>query len=174
MHNKSFHPQCDAVKIHCSNPVEQSKRGLTLFALALGSFCIGTSEFASMGIMQLFAVSLGIDIPTATNAITAYAIGVLIGAPVVTVAAAKFNRRALLLALMVLFIIGNLLSSLATGLGLLTLARFISGLPHGAYFGAGAVVASYIVGPGQGGKAFSLVMSGLTIATIIGSPVATF
>ena len=145
-----------------------------MFALALGSFCIGTSEFASMGIRQLFSVSLGIDIPTATNAITAYAFGVVIGAPLVTLVAAQLNRRTLLLCLMGLFILGNVLSAIATDLGMFALARFISGLPQGAYFGAGAVVASYIIGPGHGGKAFALVMTGLTIATIIGSPLATF
>src|SRR5262249_43786259 len=149
-------------------------RGLTLFAVAPGSFCIGTSEFASMGILQLFSASLGIDIPTATNAITAYAFGVVIGAPLVTLVAAGLNRRTLLLCLMGLFVLGNVLSAVANGLGMFAMARFISGMPQGAYFGAGAVVASYIVGPGHGGKAFALVMTGLTVATIIGSPLATF
>lgn len=149
-------------------------RALALFALALGSFCIGTSEFASMGIIQLFSSSLGIDVPEATNAITAYALGVVIGAPAVTLAAARLNRRTLLLGLMALFVVGNVLSAIATDLNLLMAARFLSGLPQGAYFGAGAMVASWIMGPGQGGKAFAIVMTGLTIATIIGSPLATF
>src|SRR5262245_13769951 len=174
MLNKAYDAQCAAVKVHCTNEAEQRRRGLTLFALALGSFCIGTSEFASMGILQLFSASLGIDIPTATNAITAYAFGVVIGAPLVTLVAARLNRRTLLLCLMALFILGNVLSAVATGLGMFALARFISGMPQGAYFGAGAVVASYIVGPGHGGRAFALVMTGLTVATIIGSPLATF
>lgn len=174
MLGKAYDAQCAAVKVHCTSETEQRSRGRTLFALALGSFCIGTSEFASMGILQLFSASLGIDIPTATNAITAYAFGVVIGAPLVTLAAARFNRRTLLLNLMGLFILGNLFSALATNLGMFALARFISGMPQGAYFGAGAVVASYIVGPGHGGKAFALVMTGLTVATIIGSPLATF
>ena len=174
MLNRAYAPQCAAVKVHCTNEAEHRKRGLTLFALAFGSFCIGTSEFASMGILQLFSASLGIDIPTATNAITAYAFGVVIGAPLVTLVAARANRRTLLLCLMGLFILGNALSAIATGLGMFAVARFISGMPQGAYFGAGAVVASYIVGPGHGGKAFALVMTGLTVATIIGSPLATF
>jgi DHA1 family inner membrane transport protein len=147
---------------------------LALFALALGSFCIGTSEFASMGIIQLFSASFGIEIPEATNAVTAYALGVVVGAPAVTLAAARLNRRTLLLALMALFVVGNLLSAVATSLPLLMAARFISGLPQGAYFGAGAMVASYIMGPGQSGRAFAIVLAGLTIATIIGSPLATF
>ena len=147
---------------------------LTLLALALGSFAIGTSEFASMGIIQLFSDSLGISVPDATHAIEAYAFGVVLGAPLVTLLAARLNRRNLLLGLMALFIAGNVLSAFASNLGFLMLARFISGLPQGAYFGAGAVVASYIVGPGQAGKAFALVMTGLTVATIVGSPLATF
>jgi len=174
MLDKAYRGQCAAVKVHCTNEAERRKRGFTLFALALGSFCIGTSEFASMGILQLFSVSLGIDIPTATNAIAAYAFGVVIGAPLVTLVAARLNRRTLLLCLMALFILGNVLSAVATNLGVFALARFISGMPQGAYFGAGAVVASYIVGPGHAGKAFALVMTGLTVATIIGSPLATF
>ncbi|MCM2395060.1 MFS transporter [Rhizobium sp. S95] len=147
---------------------------LTLLALALGSFSIGTSEFASMGIIQLFSETLGISVPSATHTIEAYAFGVVLGAPLVTLAAATLNRRTLLLALMALFVAGNVLSAFASNLGFLMLARFISGLPQGAYFGAGAVVASYIVGPGQAGKAFAIVMTGLTVATIVGSPLATF
>ncbi|MBY5538237.1 MFS transporter [Rhizobium leguminosarum] len=174
MFSKGYESQCAAVKLHCTDAGEHRRRALTLFSLALGSFCIGTSEFASMGILQLFSESLNVDISSATNAITAYAIGVVIGAPFVTLAAARMNRRSLLLGLMVLLVFGNLLSGLAANIGMFAAARFISGLPQGAYFGAGAVVASYIVGPGHGGKAFSLVMSGLTVATIFGSPLATF
>jgi MFS transporter, DHA1 family, inner membrane transport protein len=174
MHEKAFEAQCNAVGEHSTDPRVLRRCRLTLFSLALGSFCIGTSEFASMGILQLFAKSLDISIPTATNAITAYAFGVVIGAPLVTLAAARYNRRALLLGLMVLFVIGNVLSAFAMNLGMFAMARFIAGLPQGAYFGAGAVVASYIVGPGQGGRAFAIVMTGLTVATIVGSPLATY
>ena len=149
-------------------------RRLALLALALGTFCIGTTEFASMGIIQLFSVSLGVDIPTATHAISAYAVGVVLGGPALTLFAARLNRRILLLVLIGVFIIGNVLSAMADGLGMFIVARFITGLPQGAYFGAGAVVASYIVGPGHAGRAFASVMAGLTIATILGSPIATF
>src|SRR6476646_8478875 len=127
---RAYKPQCDAVKVHCSSRDEQRNRNLTLFALALGSFCIGTSEFASMGIIQLFSANLSITIPQATNAITAYAFGVIIGAPLVTLAAARLNRRPLLLCLMGLFIAGNLLSAAAANLDLLMVARFISGMPQ--------------------------------------------
>src|SRR5215470_15245675 len=170
---KVYMPQCEAVAVHCTDAGTQHKLGLTLFALALGSFCIGTSEFASMGVIQLFSADLGIGIPEATNAITAYAFGVIIGGPLVTLAAAKLNRRPLLICLISLFVVGNLLSAAAGNLGLLMLARFVAGIPQGAYFGAGAVVASYVVGPGHSGKAFAIVMTGLTIATIFGAPLAT-
>ncbi|MBI4922304.1 MAG: MFS transporter [Devosia nanyangense] len=149
-------------------------RRLALFALALGTFSIGTTEFASMGIIQLFSASLGVDIPTATHAITAYAIGVVIGAPSLTLFAARLNRRTLLLLLIGIFILGNLLSAVADGLGMFVVARLITGLPQGAYFGAGAVVASHVVGPGHAGRAFAIVMAGLTVATVVGSPIATF
>jgi DHA1 family inner membrane transport protein len=174
MHEKAYEMQCATVTVHCTKQSEARKRGLTLFALSLGSFCIGTSEFASMGILQLFSASLGLSISRATDAITAYAFGVVIGAPLVTLMAATFNRRHLLLFLMALFIVGNLLSATAVNLGMFTIARFVSGMPQGAYFGAGAVVASYIVGEGSSGKAFAAVMSGLTVSTIVGAPLATF
>ena len=149
-------------------------RRLTLFALALGTFCIGTTEFASMGIIQLFSTSLGVDIPIATHAITAYAIGVVIGGPALTLFAARLNRRTLLLLLIGIFVVGNLLSAIADGLGMFVVARFVTGLPQGAYIGAGAVVASFVVGPGHAGRAFAIVMAGLTVATLVGSPIATF
>ncbi len=174
MHEHAFAAQCASVTVHADSETARRCRALTLFALALGSFCIGTSEFASMGILQLFSADLHLSLPMATNAITAYAAGVVIGAPVVTLAAARLNRKTLLLGLMGLFIAGNLLSSLAVSLPTLMLARFVAGLPQGGYFGAGAVVASYIVGPGKAGRAFAIVMTGLTIATIFGSPLATF
>jgi DHA1 family inner membrane transport protein len=173
MLNEAYEPQCRSAKGHCTDARQLSRKPLTLMALALGTFCIGTSEFASMGLLQLFAGSLELDISTATHAIEAYAFGVVLGGPAVTILAAKMNRKSLLLALMAVFVFGNVLSALASGLGSFALARFVSGIPQGAYFGAGAVVASYIVGPGQGGKAFALVMTGLTVATIVGSPLAT-
>jgi DHA1 family inner membrane transport protein len=149
-------------------------RRRSLLALALGTFCIGTTEFASMGMIQLFSGELGVDIPTATHAITAYAVGVVIGAPALTLLAARFNRRTLLVALIWLFVLGNVMSAFAGNLELFIAARFVTGLPQGAYFGAGAVVASYVVGAGHAGRAFAIVMAGLTVATILGSPIATF
>lgn len=147
---------------------------LTLITLALGTFCIGTTEFASMGMIQLFADGLSVDLATATHAITAYAIGVVAGGPALTLVAARFNRRKLLLLLIAVFVAGNLLSAIADNLGMFVVARFITGLPQGAYFGAGAVVATHVVGRARSGQAFAIVMTGLTIATIVGSPLATF
>ncbi|WP_165186018.1 MFS transporter [Caulobacter soli] len=172
MHEKAFAPQCAAVTEH-AQPHERRGQTLTLLALAMGSFCLGTSEFAPMGVMPLFSAELHLSIPEATNAITAYALGVLVGAPLVTLSAARLNRKTLLLALMALFVLGNLMSVIAKDLPMLMLGRFVAGLPHGGYFGASAVVASYIVGPGKSGKAFAMVMGGQTVATIIGSPLAT-
>jgi MFS transporter, DHA1 family, inner membrane transport protein len=174
MLGKAYEAQCLAVTCHCPADVKRRSRALTLFALALGSFCIGTSEFATMGILQLFARTLSVSVPVATGAIAVYAIGVVVGAPIITIGAARLNRRNLLLILMAVFVVGNALSGVSANLDMFALSRFVSGLPHGAYFGGGAVVASYIVGPGREGRAFAIVMTGLTVATIVGSPLATF
>ncbi|MDX2706084.1 MFS transporter [Streptomyces sp. PA03-6a] len=146
---------------------------LTLTALALGTFAIGTGEFGTNGIIQLYAADFNASISLSTYAVTAYALGVVVGSPLITVLAARLNRKTLLLSLIALFTIGNVLSATATGVGALIVARFITGTAQGAYFGAGAVVAVYVYGPGKGGKAFATVMAGLTIATIFGSPLGT-
>jgi predicted MFS family arabinose efflux permease len=135
MLEKAYDAQCAACENCAKVHPERRQHQLALFSLALGSFCIGSSEFASMGILQLFAAALGVDIPTATHAIAAYALGVVAGGPLVTLAAARLNRRSLLLALIGLFVVGNLMSSLAPNMASLVVARFISGVPQGAYFG---------------------------------------
>jgi DHA1 family inner membrane transport protein len=157
-------------------PDQDSARrtGPVLLALALGTFAIGSGEFGSNGIIQLFAQDFGVGVPEATRVVTAYALGVVMGSPVLTIAAARLNRRTLLLGLVALFIVGNLASAAAGDLGALTIARFITGTVQGAYFGAGAVVAAHAYGPGRAGKAFATVMAGLTVATIVGSPLGTF
>lgn len=126
-----------------------------------------------MGLLPLFADGLGLTPAEASNAITAYALGVMAGAPVITIAAASMNKRTMLIALLVLAIAANLLTAAAHDLGLLVIARFLSGLPQGAYFGAASVVATAIVGADRGGKAVALVMGGITVATIVGAPVGT-
>jgi predicted MFS family arabinose efflux permease len=175
MHHRAYQGQCTAEEhrhTDAERPVQ--RRGLPLFALALGTFAIGSGEFGSNGIIQLFSADLGVSVPVATYAITAYAVGVMIGSPAITLLAARVNRRTLLLGLMALFLVGNALSAIAADVGMLIAARFVTGTVQGAYFGAGAVVAAYVYGPGQGGKAFATVMGGLTVATIVGSPLGTF
>ncbi|HWT94721.1 MAG TPA: MFS transporter [Solirubrobacteraceae bacterium] len=147
--------------------------GAALFALAVGGFGIGTTEFATMGLLPQVADGLDISIPTAGHAITAYALGVVVGAPAITAVAARMPRRRLLLLLMVAFAVGNALSALAPTPDTLIVARFLAGLPHGAYFGVASVVAASLVPPGKRGSAISLVMAGLTIANIAGVPAAT-
>lgn len=174
MHQRAYEGQCAAEESR--HPAGTSIRHprLTLLALALGTFAIGTGEFGSNGIIQLFSADLGVSIPDATHAITAYALGVVIGSPAITLLGAHVNRRTLLLGLVILFLVGNGLSALAPNLALLAVFRFVAGSVQGAFFGAGAVVAAYVYGAGRGGKAFATVMGGLTVATILGSPLATF
>lgn len=175
MHQHAYEGQCavEETRRASTRPTIRYPK-LTLLALALGTFAIGTGEFGSNGIIQLFASDLDVSIPVATYAITAYAFGVVIGSPAIILLAARANRRTLLIGLIALFLVGNSLSALAPNIELLVVFRFIAGSVQGAFFGAGAVVAAYVYGPGKGGKAFATVMGGLTIATIAGSPLGTF
>ena len=143
-----------------------------LFSLAMGGFAIGTTEFASMSLLPFFAADLHIDEPTAGHAISAYALGVVLGAPLIAVLGARFARRTQLLALMAVFALGNALTALAPGFGSMIAARFLSGLPHGAYFGIAALVAASLVPQRRRSQAIGQVMLGLTVATIIGVPLA--
>ena len=141
-----------------------------LLALAIGGFAIGTTEFASMGLVPQIASDFSASVPSAGWVITAYAIGVVIGAPILTAAAARLERKKVLLLLMGMFVVGHVFSVVASSLNLLVLARFIAGLPHGAFFGVGAVVGAAIAGPGNRAKAISAMMAGLTIANMLGVP----
>ncbi|WP_051026552.1 MFS transporter [Bradyrhizobium cosmicum] len=145
---------------------------IVLFSLAMGGFAIGTTEFASMSLLPFFAADLGIDEPTAGHAISAYALGVVLGAPLIAVLGARFARRTQLLVLMIVFALGNALTALAPGFGWMIAARFLSGLPHGAYFGIAALVAASLVPLDRRSRAIGQVMLGLTGATIIGVPLA--
>ncbi len=149
-----------------------ARPGLVLLALAMGGFAIGTTEFAAMSLLPAFAPDLGIDDPTAGHVISAYALGVVIGAPVIAVLAATIARRTLLVGLMVLFALGNGLSALAPTYGWMLTFRFLAGLPHGAYFGVAALVAASLVPRERRTQAVSRVILGLTIATVIGVPLA--
>ncbi|MFF9313387.1 MFS transporter [Streptomyces sp. NPDC014748] len=146
---------------------------LALLALAVGAFGIGTTEFVMMGLLPDVADGLGISIPTAGHLVSAYALGVVIGAPLLAALTSKLSRRHVLIGLMVLFVVGNALSALAPGHGWLLAARFLSGLPHGAFFGVGAVVATGLVPPERKARSVSLMFLGLTVANIAGVPAAT-
>jgi len=143
-------------------------------ALALGGFGIGTGEFSIMGLMPDVAGALGVDEPAVGHLISAYALGVMVGAPVLALLGSKLPRRTLLLLLMGFYAAGNLASAAAPEYGSLMLFRFIAGLPHGAYFGVAALVAATMAPPEHRAKAVSRVMIGLTVATLIGNPLATW
>ena len=142
-------------------------------ALAVGGFGIGTGEFGIMGLLPDVASDIGVSIPLAGHVISAYALGVVVGAPVVAVVAARLPRRMLLLALMTAFAAGNIASALAFDYRWLVVLRFLTGLPHGAYFGVASLVAADMVQPNQRARAIGRVLLGLTFATLLGVPLAT-
>ncbi|MGW2699288.1 MFS transporter [Streptomyces sp. NPDC001340] len=146
---------------------------LALLALAVGAFGIGTTEFVIMGLLPDVADDLHISIPTAGHLVSAYALGVVIGAPLLAALTARMPRRTVLISLMALFVAGNALSAFAPGYDSLLAARFLSGLPHGAFFGVGAVVATAMVPPERKARSVSLMFLGLTVANVVGVPVAT-
>ncbi|MFC9614959.1 MFS transporter [Streptomyces sp. NPDC056938] len=146
---------------------------LALLALAVVAFGIGTTEFATMGLLPQIAHGIGVSVPHAGNLVSAYALGVVVGAPVLTGIGARVPHKRLLLLLSGLFVVGNIASALAPSFGLLFAARFLAGLPHGALFGVGAVVASRLVAPERAARAVSKMFLGLTIANIIGVPAST-
>ena len=146
---------------------------LILLALAVGGFGIGTGEFVIMGLMPTIAADLGVTEPQVGHVISSYALGVVVGAPILAIFGARLYRRHLLLLLMVFFALGNLASALAPDYHSLLLARFVAGLPHGAYFGVAALVAASLVAPNKRAAAISLVMLGLTLAILVGNPLAT-
>jgi MFS transporter, DHA1 family, inner membrane transport protein len=143
-------------------------------ALAVGSFAIGTGEFAAMGFLPSVADGFGVAVPQAGHIISAYALGVVVGAPVFAVLGAKLARRDFLLLLMAILGLGNIASGFATSLPMLIGLRFVSGLPHGAFFGVASLVAAGMAGPGGRAKAVGRVMLGLTVATLLGTPLATW
>lgn len=148
--------------------------GLALLALALGGFAIGTTEFVTMGLLPDVAASIDRDIPTTGHIITAYALGVVVGAPVIVSLGARLPKRELLLGLVAALALGNALTALASGYVPVLLARFVAGLPHGAYFGVASLVAASLVPVGQRGRAVSMVMMGLSAATVAGVPASAW
>lgn len=148
--------------------------GLAVLALAMGGFAIGTTEFVSMGLLPQIADGVHETNATTGHAISAYALGVVVGAPVLAYFGARFPRRGLLIALMAAFVVGNAASALAAGYGSLLGARFLAGVPHGAYFGVASLVAASLAEPARRGRAVALVMLGLSVANVVGVPAATW
>ena len=140
----------------------------------MGGFAIGTTEFVTMGLLPDIADSVGVDIPSAGHLISAYAVGVVVGAPVIAALSARLPRKGLLMGLMAALLVGNALTAVAPGYRTLMAARFVSGLPHGAYFGVASLVAASLVAPRLRGRAVSSVMLGLAVALVAGVPVATW
>ena len=144
----------------------------SLIALAFGTLGLGIAEFVMMGILPDVAKDLGISIPTAGHFISAYALGVCVGAPVLTLAR-KYPLKHILLVLVTLIMIGNICAAMAPNYWVLLIARFISGLPHGAYFGVGSIVAERLADKGKGSEAVSIMIAGMTIANLFGVPLGT-
>ncbi|WP_285037179.1 MFS transporter [Plantibacter sp. ME-Dv--P-095] len=166
-----------------STQLSPTRIRLAILALAVGAFGIGTTEFVAMGLLPNIATDLLPELAARSqeqaNAqaawlITAYALGVVVGAPTIAALVARYRRKTVLLWLGVAFTVGTLASALLPSFGLVLLARFVAALPHGAYFGMAALVAASLMGPGKRGKGVALVMTGLTIANVIGVPFATW
>ena len=146
---------------------------LAVLALAVGGFAIGTTEFVTMGLLPQIAEGVGVSIAEAGHVISAYALGVVVGAPVLAFFGARWPRRALLVVLMGAYAVFNALSALATSFEMLVVARFLDGLPHGGYFGVASLVAASMVAPERRARAMALVLLGLPIANVVGVPAAT-
>lgn len=163
------------VTARASETVEnRANLGWVSLALAVGGFAIGTTEFQTMGILPEVAHGVGVSVPQAGHVISAYALGVVVGVPILGLFGAGLPRKGLLLTLMAAYGVFNLLSAAASSYGLLFLARFLDGLPHGAYFGVASLVAAQLADPRHRGRAIARVMLGLSIANVIGVPASTW
>ncbi|MFF5476942.1 MFS transporter [Streptomyces sp. NPDC012935] len=147
---------------------------LALLALAIGAFGIGTTEFVIMGLLPEVANDFGVTIPTAGLLVTGYALGVVLGAPLMTVLGTKVSRKRMLMLLMGLFIAGNVLSALAPSFSVMLIGRVVASLAHGAFFGIGSVVAADLVAPNKKAGAIAMMFTGLTVANVVGVPLGTF
>ncbi|WP_405983445.1 MFS transporter [Streptomyces sp. NBC_00872] len=147
---------------------------LALLALSIGAFGIGTTEFVIMGLLPEVAGEYGVSIPTAGLLVTGYALGVVLGAPLMTVLGTRISRKRMLTLLMGLFVAGNVLSALAPTFGLMLTGRVVASLAHGAFFGIGSVVAASLVAPERKAGAIAMMFTGLTVANVVGVPLGTF
>lgn len=150
------------------------KLNLGLIALAIGAFGIGVTEFAPMGLLPVIAGDLGVSIPSAGLLISAYALGVMIGAPLMTLTTGRIPRRTLLIGLAGIFTLGNLLAAVSGSYGMLLAARILTSFNHGAFFGVGSLVAASLVAPDKRAGAVAAMFMGLTIANVVGVPLATW
>src|SRR4051794_7343812 len=170
------HPQDDAV--HRTPPflvvLWSSSVPRALLALAIGAFGIGSTEFVVMGMLPEIADGLGVSVSAVGLLISAYAIGVVVGAPTLTALGVRFSPRQTLVALMLVFVVGNVLAAVAPGYGALVAARVLTALAHGSFFGVGAVAARRLVPPERATQAISLMIVGLTLANVVGVPLGTF
>ena len=154
--------------------VSHHRPALAILALAVGGFTIGTTEFMTMGVLPEIARGVDVSVPTAGHVISAYALGVVVGVPILAFFGAALPRRSMLMGLMGAYAAFNLLSAVAPSYAVLGLARFLDGLPHGAYFGVASLVAASLVTPDRRGRAVASVMLGLSVANVVGVPLATF
>ncbi len=146
---------------------------LALLALAIGAFGIGTTEFVIMGLLPEVAADFDVSIPVAGYLVTGYALGVVLGAPLMTALGTKISRKRMLMLLMGLFIVGNVVSALAPAFGVMLIGRVVASLAHGAFFGIGSVVAAELVAPEKKAGAIAMMFTGLTVANVVGVPLGT-
>ena len=147
---------------------------IALWALTVSAFAIGTTEFVIVGLIPTMAADLGVSLPSAGLLVSLYALGVAVGAPVLTALSGRWPRKRLLLALMLLFTAGNLLAWLAPGYGALVVARVLTGLAHGVFFSIGSTIATSLVPREKAASAIATMFSGLTVALVTGVPLGTF
>lgn len=150
------------------------KLNLGLLALSVGAFAIGVTEFAPMGLLPVIATDLGVSIPTAGLLVSAYALGVVIGAPLMTLTTGRVPRRTLLIALAGIFTLGNFLAAISNSYEMLLVARLVTSFNHGAFFGVGSIVAASLVAPERRAAAVAAMFMGLTIANVSGVPLSTW
>src|SRR4051812_19308777 len=161
-------------RVEVDAPAPARHLALAVVALAVGGFAIGTTEFVTMGVLPQVAEGVGVSIPAAGRVISTYALGVVVGAPLIAYFGAKLPRRGLLLGLMAAYALFNALSAMAPNYETLLVARFLDGLPHGGYFGIASLVAASMVSPERRGRAIAIVLMGLPVANVVGVPVATW